>query len=248
MQSNLSEMTQVRAAAQAGVGRLNLYAGIHKALRAFLADTLLLVGRTDPADTGEVARALAQVDLLLEFCADHVGHENGFVHPALEARCPGISSPVAQDHLQHLHHIAQLEMAAAELRRCDDPADRELSLHSLYLALALFVADNLQHMHVEETVHNAALWNAYTDQELMAVHDALVASIPPAKHLFTMRWMLPHLSAPERLAVLGGMRQGAPAEAFQAVMDIVRAHLDDRDWAKVASGLGVAAAPGLAAV
>ena len=34
-------------------------------------------------------------------------------------------------------------------------------------ALALFIADNFQHMHVEETAHNAVLWARYTDAELM---------------------------------------------------------------------------------
>lgn len=245
MQSHALEIAQLRAAARTGLGRFNLYAGIHKALRAFFTDTLLLVGRTDPADPEELARTVAQVEQLLNVCADHVAHENNFVHPALQARCPGVCDAVAQDHAGHLQHIAHLRDAARALLTCETTA-REAALQATYLALALFVADNLQHMHVEETVHNAALWNAYTDQELIGLHDALVASIAPADHLFAMRWMLPNLNAPERLAVLGGIRQGAPAEAFQAVMDVTRAHLSDPDWAKLARGLHVAAAPGLA--
>lgn len=244
MQSHAIETAQIRAAARTGLGRFNLYAGIHKALRAFFADTLLLVGRTDPADTAELARTVAQLEQLLDFCADHVAHENDFVHPALQARCPGVCDAVAQDHMGHLHHIAHLRDAARGLMDCE-AGEREAALQATYLALALFVADNLQHMHVEETVHNAALWNAYTDLELLALHDALVATIAPADHLVTMRWMLPNLNAPERLAVLGGIRQGAPAEAFQAVVDVTRQHLSDRDWAKVARGLQIAVAPGL---
>lgn len=41
-------MAQVAAAARTGTGRLNLYAGIHKALRAFMANTLITVGRVLP--------------------------------------------------------------------------------------------------------------------------------------------------------------------------------------------------------
>ncbi|MBU4508325.1 MAG: hypothetical protein KJ740_18180, partial [Gammaproteobacteria bacterium] len=108
-------------------------------------------------------------------------------------------------------------------------------------------ADNLQHMHVEETRHNAALWSAYTDAELHAIHDALVATIEPADMMQVMRWMLPQMHALERLQVLGGMRQGAPAPVFQAVLDVVQPHLSPRDWAKLTQGLGLPAVPGLAA-
>ncbi|MGE0099895.1 MAG: hemerythrin domain-containing protein [Hydrogenophaga sp.] len=245
MQSHALEIAHVAAAARAGQGRFNLYADIHKALRAFMSDALKALGQTDPDDAEDLARTVAFVDELLVLCASHVAHENNFVHPALEARCPGVCAEVAQDHVGHLHHIAHLRDATQGLLAC--PAEeRETALRALYLTLSLFVADNFRHMHVEETVHNGALWNAYTDLELLAVHEALVTSIAPAEMMLVARWMVPHLNAQERLAMLGGMRQGAPADAFQAVLDTVRPHLNDRDWAKLARGLAIPATPGLA--
>lgn len=246
MQSHALEMAQVTATARSGLGRFNLYAGIHKALRAFMADTLLTVGRADPADDQDVARAVAQVNELMDLCASHVTHENNFVHPALEARCPGVCQPVAQEHEGHLHHIAHLRDAARALPGCE-AGERAAALQALYLALALFVADNLQHMHAEETVHNAALWAAYSDAELIGVHDALLATIAPAEMMRVMRWMLPNLSAPERLGVMQGMRAGAPAPVFDGMADAAQGLLDQRNWAKLARGLGLPPVPGLVA-
>lgn len=247
MQSHTLEMAHVAATARTGLGRFNLYAGIHKALRAFMADTLLTVGRTDPTDDAELSRTVAQVDGLMALCANHVAHENTFVHPALEARCPGVCSRVAQEHVDHLHHIQHLRDAAQALpsREADD---REAGLHALYLALALFLADNLQHMHTEETAHNAALWAAYTDAELVEVHNALVATIPPAEMMPVMRWMLPNLNAPERLAVMQEMRTGAPAPVFEGMLDATRGMLNAHNEMKLARGLGLPPVPGLASV
>jgi hypothetical protein len=112
-------------------------------------------------------------------------------------------------------------------------------LHGLYLALALFVADNFAHMHVEETLHNGALWAWYSDEELRGIHGALVASVPPEEMMQVMRWMVPQLSAPERLATMDGMRATAPAPAFNAVLDVARPHLSERDWGKLMRGLGL---------
>lgn len=245
MQFTQQEMNQL-AAASTSSSRENLYAGIHKALRAFMTDTLLAVGRADPSDPQDVADASGRVIGLMDLCEAHVQHENSFVHPAIEARTPGVCGEVAQDHVAHLHHIQRLRAAAQQLPGLDAPLQAG-ALHALYLELSLFVADNLQHMHVEEMRHNAALWSAYTDAELRAIHDALVATIEPGEMMQVMRWMLPQMHALERLQVLGGMRQGAPAPVFQAVLDVVQPHLSPRDWAKLTQGLGLPAVPGLVA-
>lgn len=243
MQLTRDEM-QALQQASAEHTRENLYASIHKALRAVMSDTLLAVGRADPTDARDVADASARVCALMDLCEAHVQHENDFVHPAIEARTPGVSDAVAQDHVEHLRQIAQLRTTAQRLPVLA-PVLRAAALHTLYLELSLFVADNFQHMHVEETVHNSALWAAYSDAELRAIHDALVATIPPAEMLQVMRWMLPQMDAPERLAVLAGMRQGAPAPVFQAVLDVVQPQLTPRDAAKLMRGLGLPVVPGL---
>jgi hypothetical protein len=242
MQFTQPEMNQL-AAASTGTARENFYAGIHRALRAMMADTLLAVGRADPSDPHDVADSCGRLEGLMDLCASHVHHENTHVHPAIEARTPGASGEATQDHVEHLHHIDRFRAAARQLRKLDDTR-RAAFLHALYLELSLFVADNLRHMHVEETQHNAALWSTYTDDELRAIHDALVGSIPPAETMQVMRWMVPQMNAPERLQMLGGMRQGAPAPVFQAVLDVVRPHLDARNWAKLMQGLGLPATQG----
>jgi hypothetical protein len=55
-----------------------------------------------------------------------------------------------------------------------------------------------------------------------------------------MRWLIPFMNPAERAAVLGDMRSKAPAPAFEAVLATVRAHLTDREWAKLARSLEMA--------
>lgn len=243
MKFTRQEMKKLAEASQAA-GREDLYAGIHKALRAVMADCLLAVGRADPTDPQDVTDAGARVCTLMDLCVSHVHHENNFVHPAIEARTPGLSADVAHEHLDHLEQIARLRTAAQRLGTLEG-ASLAGALNTLYLDLSLFVAENLRHMHVEETEHNAALWSAYTDDELRAIHGALVATIPPGEMMLVMRWMLPQMNAVERLTLLGGMRQEAPEPVFRAVLDVVQPHLATRDWAKLTRGLGLPAVPGL---
>jgi hypothetical protein len=94
-------------------------------------------------------------------------------------------------------------------------------------------------MHVEETAHNAVLWAHYTDAELAAIHEALVASIPPEEMMLVARWMLPSVGAAERLGMLLDMRSKAPPPAFAAVLETIRPHLSAGDWSKLARGLAL---------
>ncbi|MBX3608387.1 MAG: hemerythrin domain-containing protein [Hydrogenophaga sp.] len=247
MQVHPIETAAIAAAAATGEGRFNIYASIHKALRSFMADTLLALGRADASDDQEVRDACDRVVELVEFCEHHVAHENQFIHPALQARCPGVCDAVAADHEDHLRHIAHLGDAARALASV--PASmRPAALQVLYLALALFVADNFQHMHSEETQHNAALWSTYTDLELLAIHDQLVGSIPPQEMMLVARWMLPSVSAMERTLMVNDMQGKAPPEAVEAVMAVARQHLNDRDWAKLARSVNLPPVPGLVMV
>ena len=236
MKIDSQELQQV-AATQAP--RMDMYAGIHKALRALMADTLVAVGRMDSTDGLELAQTTQRVVELLDFCRSHLRHENEFVHAAIEARAPGASAAIAHEHEEHEQHIASLGQAVEALRACP-AAQRVAGARDLYGELALFIAENFQHMHVEETAHNAVLWARYTDAELVEIHDALVASIPPEEMMFIMRWLIPFMNPAERAAVLGDMRSNAPAPAFAAVLATVRPHLTDREWAKLARSLDLA--------
>lgn len=237
---------ELQSVAAAEAPRFDMYTGIHKALRAFMSDTLLAVGRMDPLDEDDVAQASARVLDLLAVCAGHLRHENAFVHAAIEARAPGASAAIGHEHEDHVKHIARLSDLVVVLRGAA-LVDRSAAAVRLYRELALFIADNFEHMNVEESAHNAVLWARYTDAELVAIHDALVASIEPQEMMAIARWLVPFQNPQDRFHLLADMRAKAPAPAFQAVMDLVQPLLTAREWGKLTGALGIAAVPGLVA-
>lgn len=246
MHIDKNELQAVACTSGAATQRFDIYAGIHKALRALMADTLLTLGRLDPDDSFELADGTQRLLQLLDFCRSHLGHENAFIHTAMEARAPGASEAIAHEHAQHEAAIARLAAQATGLLHAP-PEARAAGVLALYRETSLFVAHNFEHMHVEETAHNAVLWARYTDAELVAIHDALVASIPPHEMMFTLRWLVPFMNPAERAAMLRDMQAHAPAPAFAAALDVVRPHLSEREWAKLSAALGLPPAPGLVA-
>jgi hypothetical protein len=243
MNIDLNELQQLAAVQP----RLDLYTGIHKALRAFMADTLVTIGRLDVEDEQALAQATGQVVELMDLCVSHLRHENDFVHTAIEARAAGASASIAHDHDEHVQHTAHLRAAAIALRDASATV-RPALCQALYRALGVFVADNMLHMNVEETAHNAVLWARYTDLELAQIHDALLASIPPAEMALTARWLIPCMNHAERVGMLADAMGKLPPPVFEALLDIARPHLRSNEWMKLARALGLPPAPGLATV
>lgn len=218
-----------RAQAAAEGRRVDMYTLVHKGIRAFMGATLDAVGRLDAYDRDEVARTLAEVRSLCKFLRAHLHHENQFVHPALEARLPGSARRTAGDHVEHERAIEHLEALALGVESAADAA-RTGAVLALYRELALFTAENLAHMHQEETRNNAALWSAYADEELQKIHEAMLASIKPEIFSLGLRWMAPAMTPAERAGFLGHL----PAAALQEVRPL----LTERDWVKLTATLG----------
>lgn len=228
-------MKEVVAAAAAP--RHNIYQVIHKALRAFMADTLIRIGSMDVSDDVERTEAVAQLRALLAMCDSHLRHENEFIHPAIEKARPQATARTVEDHRHHEaalvrleREIAQFESAAAELRAS--------LAQTLYLNLSEFVAENFTHMISEETENHAALIGAYDDGEVLALGQRLVASLSPEEKFTAMRWMIPHINAGERAFLLGGMKRHAPPPVFEAVLGLARERLTQRDFYKLERALG----------
>lgn len=241
---NINQLEQHQLALAQGAGRVDLYGSIHKGFRMMMCDTLVALGRLDVDDEPELVRCAQRVFELLELCHAHLSHENNFVHAAMQARAPGSSEVIAREHEAHERHILQIsEMTGALVK--SPVGQRQPLADALYRALSLFMADNLRHMACEETEHNPILWSHYGDDELRALHAALVASIAPPEMLATMRWLVPACNPGERAQILGDMQSHAPAAVVEAVLDGARPHLDDREWAKLSAALQRAPQPAM---
>ena len=233
-------MSFIRSVSAARAPRHDLYAGIHKGMRAFMCETLRRLGCMDPDDDVELSETLDGVSLLLDFCRGHLEHENAVIHPALEAHRAGAARQASEDHADHETSLAIISAQIAQVRESSGCTRTRAALR-LYRLLAIFVGENFLHMHMEETDHNEALWLACSDAELIELEHRIHAMIQPAEMALALRWMIPAMTPAERLAVMGPLREAVPPAVFESLLDDVRPHLDARALVKLESGLRRAA-------
>lgn len=180
--------------------RFDLFTPIHKALRALLFDAMQQVARCDFALAPEAAAVAAALLRLSGFLAEHADHEERVILPEI-AR---LSGELATD-LRAAHaRVGGLEHEVVRLaERLAGAAPKErLSLgRRLHDALGTLLAEQLLHLKREETELNRLLWAHRTDAELAALHERIVAAIPPARLQEWLALLLPAVNGPERRAL-----------------------------------------------
>jgi hypothetical protein len=216
--------------------RYDIYQHIHKALRKTMCETLVQLGRADSNDAAELADALRAVEGLCATLRDHLAHENDHLHPALEAAEHGASDRVVHQHDQHLIDIAAREHEVRSLRALAAPA-RPAAMLQLYRHLALFVAENLEHMHIEETAHNAVLWAAYDDAEIAAIEGRILDGMSPEACIASLQDIARAVSPQSLIGLLSGIQRQAPAPAFVAVLSALQPTQPPARWAFVLQSL-----------
>jgi hypothetical protein len=217
---------------------LDLYRDIHKGIRAELFAVTGTAGSLDPADVGARAAVADHIRATVEVLVSHAEHEDVAIHPTLEQVQPALAERVEADHVALEVRMLDLQALADEAVAAPE-ADGRRATHQLYLELASFTAAYLAHQDEEEQVVMPALFEAVGFEAVLAMHQAIVSSIPPDQMAQSLAFMLPAMQVDDRTELLGGMQAGAPPEAFAQVWSLVRSVLPAADVAVLAQRLGV---------
>ena len=220
------------------VATYDFYKAPHKGLRLAESQMLARLGACDGAEPEELAALLRDLVSLLHMAEHHLENEDKWIHTALEVRAPGATNRLVRDHLHHRETFEQLEALIGQVETVGAEG-RGRALHSLYLRFVRFMADDFAHMAEEEELMMPVLQSLFSDEELVAIEGQIVAGLSPQEKVSFGRFMIPAATPADRIAFLGGVRANAPAEAFQAMIELsARPSLSPRDFTRLCEGLG----------
>lgn len=220
--------------------QVDLYGPVHKGLRFAQCGLLTRMGSVDLRD--KTSRQMLLDDLEGLFCMieSHMDHEDRFIHPALERRRPGSAAGLDDAHEAHRRDIIELRELATALESAP-MATAPAIARRLYQKFGHFVADDLEHMRVEEEVIQPLLDELYSTEEQQSIEEALVASVPPDVMMAFLRVMVPAIRPEERVFLLSKPKAALPEEAFANVLALVKLTLSDYEFQDLKRRLDLAA-------
>jgi hypothetical protein len=219
------------------MSRFNIFNQIHKALRAMLYDTSLTLQQTYFGDAEEAETALEKVSRTVDVFDEHAAHEDHFVLPAIQQYEPSLVDAFEQEHEKD-HALS--EKLRGLLTVYNHAIKTEVKIETgqaIYKAFIEFMIFNLEHMAKEETVLNKVLWRYYSDAEIMAINQRIVASIPPEEMGATSAWMMRGMSNTEISSWLKAVEKNAPEPVFAQLFSIAEKELPHDRFRKVLENL-----------
>ncbi len=217
---------------------VDTYRDIHKGIRADLFALTGEAGRIDPSCPGDVRALAAHVDGTVAFLITHAEHEDTHVGPAMVEQLPDLAATIERDHAVLEGRLVDLRAWARDAVESPAGATRG-AVQRLYVELASFTSAYLAHQDLEERVVAPELHRVLGVEGVLAIHQAILASIPPDQMGASLALMLPAMNNDDRTELLGGMQAGAPPEVFAGVWSLAGSVLEARDVAVLSARLGV---------
>jgi len=192
---------------------------------------------TDFADDADVQEALEAVDGMISLLHFHREHEDKYIHPPAESRIAGITADFEADHVEDIALSTEVGEIAGKVRSTsgEDRLAHGIQLHE---RLNAYIGIYLGHLYREETVMQQALWDNFTDEEIIAIDMEIVANVSPQLMAQFVPVMCSTLSPGELAPMLAGIKANAPAEFAEQVMKTAEQNMTPRSWAKVKASLG----------
>ncbi|HKZ67518.1 MAG TPA: hemerythrin domain-containing protein [Chitinophagaceae bacterium] len=219
------------------MSRFNIFNQIHKALRAMLYDTSLTLQQTYFADAEEAETSLEKVRMTVDVFDEHAAHEDHFVLPAIQQYEPSLVDAFEQEHEKDhalSERIRGLIIVYHHAIKTEVKIETGEAINKAFIEFMIF---NLQHMAKEETVLNKVLWRYYSDAEIMAINQRIVASIPPEETAVASAWMMRGMSNAEISGWLKAVEKNAPEAMFTQLFSIAEKELPADRFRKVLENL-----------
>ena len=156
----------------------------------------------------------------------HLHTENDDLLRPLEERIHGASKHDLDDH-ERLERI-QTDLAL-QLSKLDGKQDEETG-HSFYLSFTNFQSQYLEHILQEELVTENLLLNNFTAEELQENSMRIMQKVEFPVLLKSLKYIIPAQSLNDNIKILRAFKINAPAEALQAVLDIIKPEMNSEDF------------------
>lgn len=221
--------------------RPDIYAKVHRGLRASLFNLSTLVGRTDFLDDNEVGAMRAAARDVLYFLHEHGVNEERWVLSILEAKVPSAADHDHESHVRIEAEVAALEQSLDDVAKMKASDERRLAGERLYHQYNRFLSGYLLHMEEEEVATTAMLHAYCSDDELRGITASIMQNSAPEDLEMALRAFMPHIDSKLRIAFVSEVAATAPPHVLRWMLDSARETLVEKEYTILCEALAIEA-------
>ena len=200
----------------------------HKYVSAALNDVERLIARTDFRQPEAVQKVAEDFEALTQMLHGHAQYENERLHTLLQKKNSTAFVHAAQDHAHQDKQILEIQHLIEQVAHAEIEEEKITKGYQLYLTYRKFVAENLLHLHEEETEILPELQRLYTDEELQQVEALTYRMMTPEEIVHMIKVLFPYMNPTDQKAVLEDIKKLAP-EKFERAWAQIKPLLADQE-------------------
>ncbi len=193
----------------------------HKYVSFMLTEYERLLAKTDFTSLSAVNALKEPLNLLHALMSGHAAYENSAIHELLRQKGSTTHQSIEKDHGEHEQQFEAFTIGLANITNCDDEQMRLSLGYIFYLSFRFFVAENLRHIHIEETVIMPELQKYYSDEELSCVEAKTYEHMTSLQMIQMMEHLFPHMDLNDKIFFLGDIKKTQPEKFAYAWLGVV---------------------------
>lgn len=179
----------------------------HKYVSHALNDVERLIAKTDFRDETQTRGALEAFRTLADMLRGHAQYENERLHALLEKKQSTLHIHAEEDHVSQEKELIDIESLLQGILKAKEDEERLILGYQLYLTYRKFVADELLHLHEEETVLLPELQRLYSDEELRQVEAETYRIMTVDEIQEMIDHLFPHMNPSDHAAFLADIEE-----------------------------------------
>ncbi len=184
----------------------------HKYVSFALSELERLIAKTDFTNNAAIEYVQKEWLALKEMLKGHARHEEENFHALLEKKGSTIHREAHDDHERQEESLENLQRL---LDGTLTSFDRIEAGYQFYLAYRKFVADNLLHLHEEETKLLPELQRLCTDEELRAIEHPIYEVMTSDEMTDMLQVLFPHMNPSDKHAFLTDIKLAQPQKFLE---------------------------------
>jgi hypothetical protein len=190
-----------------------------------LFETATKLQQTHFGNIEETENVLISLKMVLDTFDKHAEHEDAHVLPAIQKYDPALVDAFENEHIEDHALAEKLRTLIKKLENMPAGQMKIVTGVEILHSFIDFICFNLDHMKREETVLNEVLWRYYHDNEIAAINQSIIASIPIEEMAQTAAWGIRGLSNYEITVWLKEVQKNAPDIVFNTLFGLAEKEL-----------------------
>lgn len=188
----------------------------HKYVCYMLSELEKTIAKTDFRNPTQIQTIKNQLNNIEDLMTGHAEWEESSIHELLRKKQSSIHELIENDHKEHAEQFKKLKEMLSAITDSTHEQEQIHQGYEFYLTYRLFNANNLKHLHDEETIIMPELQKLYSDDELRAIEFGTYAQMTSEQMVEMMSVLFPHMNASDWEFFLRDIRDAQPEKFLEA--------------------------------